>query len=203
MPQTNQPPALRYAASHSSMLLDMKTFAVTRTCERVKAKTLMKALSWNTQVVVPMPAAVERVSCSYPAEPQPRGSQTWDWQEKQRRLVWKFKKVPGGSEHTLQVQALSCLAAIGHQAGAAGTCAVPMVALAWTSVNTLDMRQRKMQLCMQNGGPVLSPQFKAYRRASRWTMRTGCCAGTLGPSTWSSRCQCCARRGCKCGTYRS
>ena len=51
-----------------------------------------------------MPAAVERVSCSYPAEPQPRGSQTWDWQEKQRRLVWKFKKVPGGSEHTLQVR---------------------------------------------------------------------------------------------------
>jgi hypothetical protein len=51
-----------------------------------------------------MPAAVERVSCSYPAEPQPRGSQTWDWQEKQRRLVWKFKKVPGGTEHTLQVR---------------------------------------------------------------------------------------------------
>jgi hypothetical protein len=61
----------------------------------------------NKQVVVPMPAAVERVSCSYPAEPQPRGSQTWDWQEKQRRLVWKFKKVPGGSEHTIQVQSPS------------------------------------------------------------------------------------------------
>lgn len=55
------------------------------------------------QVVVPMPSVVQRVSCSYQAEPTPRGSQTWDWQEKQRRLVWKFKKVPGGTEHTLQV----------------------------------------------------------------------------------------------------
>jgi len=57
----------------------------------------------RSQVVVPMPAAVQRVSCSYQTEPKPAGSQTWDWQERQRRLVWKFKKVPGGTEHTLQV----------------------------------------------------------------------------------------------------
>lgn len=50
-----------------------------------------------------MPSAVQRVSCSYQAEPVPKGSQTWDWQERQRRLVWKFKKVAGATEHTLQV----------------------------------------------------------------------------------------------------
>lgn len=60
--------------------------------------------SGSLQVVVPMPAAVQRVSCSYPAEPQPRGSQAWDWQEKQRRLVWKLNKLAGGTEHTLQVR---------------------------------------------------------------------------------------------------
>ncbi len=60
------------------------------------------------QVVVPMPGSVQRVSCSYPAEPASRGSQSWDWQERQRRLVWKFKKVPGGTEHTLQVLAWLC-----------------------------------------------------------------------------------------------
>ena len=53
-----------------------------------------------------MPRIVQRVSCSYLTEPHPRGSQTWDWQEKQRRLVWKFKKAPGGTEHTLQVPRL-------------------------------------------------------------------------------------------------
>jgi len=56
------------------------------------------------EVVVPMPPAVQRVSCSYISEPKPLGSQSWDWQEKQRRLVWKFKKAAGGTEHTLQAR---------------------------------------------------------------------------------------------------
>ena len=56
------------------------------------------------EVVIPMPRAVQRVSCMFATEPRPAGSQSWDWQEKQRRLVWKFKKVPGATEHTLRVR---------------------------------------------------------------------------------------------------
>ena len=56
------------------------------------------------EVIIPMPRAVQRVSCMFATEPRPAGSQSWDWQEKQRRLVWKFKKVPGATEHTLRVR---------------------------------------------------------------------------------------------------
>ena len=34
---------------------------------------------------------------------KPSGSQSWDWQEKARRLVWKFKRVQGNTEHMLKV----------------------------------------------------------------------------------------------------
>ena len=47
-----------------------------------------------------------QVSCSYVSEVKPLGSQSWDWQEKQRRLVWKFTKAAGGTEHTLQARHL-------------------------------------------------------------------------------------------------
>ena len=84
-----------------------------------------------------MPAAVERVSCSHPAEPQPRGSQTWDWQEKQRRLVWKFKKVPGGSEHTLQVRSQSIGGSdVSSWCCWAVQCHCKWWPLAWTSDST-------------------------------------------------------------------
>jgi len=59
------------------------------------------------EVIIPMPRAVQRVSCMFATEPRPAGSQSWDWQEKQRRLVWKFKKVPGATEHTLRVRRTS------------------------------------------------------------------------------------------------
>jgi hypothetical protein len=62
------------------------------------------------EMVIPFPKEVQRVSCDFDKEPKPAGTQTWDWQEKARRLVWKFKKVQGGSEHTLRVRipSLSC-----------------------------------------------------------------------------------------------
>ncbi len=59
------------------------------------------------EVIIPMPRVVQRVSCMFATEPRPAGSQSWDWQEKQRRLVWKFKKVPGATEHTLRVRRTS------------------------------------------------------------------------------------------------
>ncbi len=55
------------------------------------------------EMVIPFPKEVQRVSCDVDKEAKPAGMQTWDWQEKARRLVWKFKKVQGGSEHTLKV----------------------------------------------------------------------------------------------------
>ncbi len=55
------------------------------------------------EVVCPMPQEVQRVSCTYDQEPKPSGSQTWDWQEKARRLVWKFKRFQGGNTHVLKV----------------------------------------------------------------------------------------------------
>jgi hypothetical protein len=56
------------------------------------------------EMVIPFPKEVQRVSCDIDKEAKPAGVQTWDWQEKARRLVWKFKKVQGGSEHTLRVR---------------------------------------------------------------------------------------------------
>ena len=35
---------------------------------------------------------------------KPPGNQSWDWSEKQHRLVWRHKKVQGGTEHTLKVR---------------------------------------------------------------------------------------------------
>ena len=55
------------------------------------------------EVIVPMPKEVQRVSCEYEQDVQPIGNQTWDWQEKQHRLVWKHKKVKGSTEWTLRV----------------------------------------------------------------------------------------------------
>ena len=58
------------------------------------------------EVVCPMPQEVQRVTCDYEREPKPAGSQSWDWQEKAHRIVWKFKRVQGGSTHVLRVSAL-------------------------------------------------------------------------------------------------
>lgn len=54
------------------------------------------------EVVCPMPAEVQRVSCEYEKAPVPASSQTWDWQEKARKLVWRFRRVAGASSHTLK-----------------------------------------------------------------------------------------------------
>ena len=59
------------------------------------------------EVICPMPQEVQRVSCSYEQEPKPAGSQTWDWQEKARKLVWKFKRFQGGSHHVLKARPCS------------------------------------------------------------------------------------------------
>ncbi len=64
------------------------------------------------EVVVPMPREVQRVSCEYEQDVQPIGNQSWDWQEKQHRLVWKHKKVKGGTEWTLRVCYESCMLCI-------------------------------------------------------------------------------------------
>lgn len=61
------------------------------------------------EVVVPMPREVQRVSCEYEQDVQPIGNQSWDWQEKQHRLVWKHKKVKGSTEWTLRVCCILCM----------------------------------------------------------------------------------------------
>ena len=79
---------------------------------KVRAEYDASKAASGLEVVLPMPRSVLRVSCMYDSEPKPAGSQSWDWQEKQRRLVWKFKKVPGATEYTLRVrcQTLCCYA---------------------------------------------------------------------------------------------
>ncbi|BDA40565.1 AP-4 complex subunit mu-1 [Coccomyxa sp. Obi] len=58
------------------------------------------------EVVVPMPREVARVHCELGRDAKSGAAgQTWDWQERARRLVWKFKRVQGGLEHTLRVRA--------------------------------------------------------------------------------------------------
>ncbi|KAK9810642.1 hypothetical protein WJX73_006618 [Symbiochloris irregularis] len=56
------------------------------------------------EVVCPLPHEVSRLSCEHHTEVKPSGSQSWDWQERARRLVWKFKRVQGGTEHVLKVR---------------------------------------------------------------------------------------------------
>lgn len=58
----------------------------------------------SLEVVVPLPPPVQRVSCSSGSGSKLPSGQVWDWQEKQRRLVWKFKKAAGCSEHTLKAR---------------------------------------------------------------------------------------------------
>ena len=49
-------------------------------------------------------AQVQRVSCDPdPAHAKPAGNQTWDWQEKAGKLVWRFKRLPAGADATLRV----------------------------------------------------------------------------------------------------
>ena len=90
---------------------------------RVKAEFGADKAASGLEVVVPMPREVQRVSCSYDREPKPAGSQSWDWQERSRRLVWKFKRVPGGSDHTLQVLQLYAKPSMG------GSCVCQFVDL--------------------------------------------------------------------------
>lgn len=57
------------------------------------------------EVVVPMPREVARVHCELGRDAKSGAAgQTWDWQERARRLVWKFKRVQGSLEHTLRVR---------------------------------------------------------------------------------------------------
>lgn len=59
------------------------------------------------EVVVPMPREVARVHCELGRDAKSgAATQSWDWQEKARRLVWKFKRVQGGVEHSLRVRSL-------------------------------------------------------------------------------------------------
>ena len=76
---------------------------------KVRADFAADKAAAGLEVIVPMPSQVQRVSCEYEQDVQPIGNQTWDWQEKQHRLVWKHKKVKGSTEWTLRVCAASCL----------------------------------------------------------------------------------------------
>jgi hypothetical protein len=57
------------------------------------------------EVVVPMPREVQRVHCELARDAKPTGGQSWDWQERTHKLVWKFKRVQGSSDHNLRVRA--------------------------------------------------------------------------------------------------
>lgn len=71
---------------------------------KVRADFASDKAASGLEMVIPFPKEVQRVSCDFDKEPKPAGTQSWDWQEKARRLVWKFKKVQGGSEHQLRVR---------------------------------------------------------------------------------------------------
>lgn len=59
----------------------------------------------GVEVVVPIPKEVQRVGCdSDPGHAKPAGNQTWDWQEKAGRLVWRFKRLQSGADAVLRVR---------------------------------------------------------------------------------------------------
>ncbi|KAK9824001.1 hypothetical protein WJX72_006898 [[Myrmecia] bisecta] len=73
---------------------------------KVRADFGSDKVASGLEVVIPMPKDVQRLSCEYENKDIKGGiTQSWDWQEKAHRLVWKFNKVPGGTEHTLKVRA--------------------------------------------------------------------------------------------------
>lgn len=59
----------------------------------------------SLEVLIPLPPPVQRVSCTSPAgTPKLPPGQTWDWLEKQRRLVWKFSKAQGSARYSLKAR---------------------------------------------------------------------------------------------------
>ena len=72
---------------------------------KVRAEFAADKNASGLELVCPMPPEVQRVACDYEREPKPPQVQSWDWQERAHRLVWKFKRVQGGTEHTLKVRA--------------------------------------------------------------------------------------------------
>lgn len=72
---------------------------------KIRAEFGADKATGELEVVVPMPNEVLRVSCSYDRPLKPADAQSWDWQEKAHRLIWKFKKgfPQGNAEHTLKV----------------------------------------------------------------------------------------------------
>lgn len=71
---------------------------------KLRAEFAESKAASGLEVVVPMPPEVSRLACDHATDVKPAGSQSWDWQEKARRLVWKFKRVQGNTEHMLKVR---------------------------------------------------------------------------------------------------
>ena len=73
---------------------------------RLQAEYPQDKKASGVEVICAMPSEVQRVSCSHDQPPKPANSQSWDWQEKAHRLVWKFKQLSGGQTHVLKVCAI-------------------------------------------------------------------------------------------------
>lgn len=103
------------------------------------------------EVVVPMPREVARVHCELGRDAKSGAAgQTWDWQERARRLVWKFKRVQGGLEHTLRVRSplsvpfWSFLCMYEYQSAMSPGCmseARPSLALLWRLLISACLQQ--------------------------------------------------------------
>lgn len=93
----------RFCLSNGCSHLDRSSFRllVCQGCITVKVRCeLPKDRAANAlEIEVPLPKSVERTNCEGSRD------QTWDWKEKTRTIVWRFKSMKGGDEAVLSIRA--------------------------------------------------------------------------------------------------
>ena len=115
---------------------------------KVRADFAADKAAAGLEVVVPMPKEVQRVSCEYEQDVQPTGNQSWDWQEKQHRLVWKHKKVKGSTEWTLRVSLLFTISATVTTASGYQPCIQAAAGLSKSGDTDIHLRHLRAFCCM-------------------------------------------------------
>ena len=159
---------------------------------KLQANFASDKIASGLELVCPMPPAVQRVSCDFEKPPVPASSQSWDWQERARRLVWKFKRISGGTSHTLKVSNTGNSAAFQSSFGA---------------------RQQFEGNCHNSNGQSVNGKahkstcsklsWCARQEQHLWTGPQAHSSAESAPSTCNSQSQCTAPPGCKCGTCKS
>ena len=92
-----RPPFRVYVAIDEDGSSQMKAYVTLK----VKSEIPKEHMANGLEVELPMPKSVERVNC----EVGRKVGQMWDWNDKTRKLLWRFKTMRGGEDGVLKVRA--------------------------------------------------------------------------------------------------